>query len=299
MKKIKVSFLYESSKRFQNKTDSLEHFLWSLEGFIEKVQQKYPYLEKSDRIKIQDLRQSVDFVFESQIWVILITNKLIHPFIKPDEDEGKLFGFKVLEKIRKEFKKSVKLIIPVKLEEIDDWDSLPLSDLPFIDAIKEIDINVARQIREPIQRNIQLLIFEKESEQVYDQVDYSRGLDEINNFVENYLQKIEQSVCKLHERSFPKDEVLKYHNVILEEICQRKIEFDKRSFGKQRDLEESSYFESVEWPFEWDPAPYFPWIVGILIFAIFVIMSVQDQPHPTDYNKREEPKPTIVPFTNK
>lgn len=89
------------------------------------------------------------------------------------------------------------------------------------------------------------------------------------------MQKIEQGVCQLNEISFPKDEVLKYHNVILEEICQRKIEFDKRSFEKQRDLEESSYFESVEWPFEWDPAP---WIVGILIFAIFVIMSVQDQP---------------------
>ena len=125
MQKIKVSFLYEKSKRFQNKTDALKSFLWSLEGFIEKVQLKYPYLEKSDWIQIQDLKQSVDFVFESQIWIILITNKLIHPFIKSDED--KLFGFKVLKRIRKEFKKSVKLIISVKLEEIDDWDSLPLS----------------------------------------------------------------------------------------------------------------------------------------------------------------------------
>ena len=297
MQKIKVSFLYENSKRFQSKTDSLKSSIWSLEGFIEKVQKNYPYLEQSNWIQIQDLKQSVDFIFESQIWVILITNKFIHPFTESDED--KLFGFKVLEKIRKEFKKSVKLIIPVKLEEIDDWDSLPLSDLPFIDAIKEINVNVAGQIREPIQSNIQLLIFEKESEKIYDQIDYSRGLDEINNFVENYLQKIEQSVYQLNERSFPKDEILAYCNLILEEICHRKIEFDKRRFKKQRDLEESSYFESVEWPFEWDPAPYFPWIVGILIFAIFVIMSVQDQSHPTDYNKREEPKPSIVPFTNK
>ena len=158
MQKIKVSFLYENSKRFQSKTDSLKSSIWSLEGFIEKVQKNYPYLEQSNWIQIQDLKQSVDFIFESQIWVILITNKFIHPFTESDED--KLFGFKVLEKIRKEFKKSVKLIIPVKLEEIDDWDSLPLSDLPFIDAIKEINVNVAGQIREPIQSNIQLLIFE-------------------------------------------------------------------------------------------------------------------------------------------
>ena len=144
------------------------------------------------------------------------------------------------------------------------------------------------------------MIFEQESEQLFRQVHYSRILDSIINSIESSLKELELNICELDDKSFPESEIVTQRNKILEKISHEKIEFDKRISENQRHLEELFNFCSIEYPFEWNPPPYFLWVIGVLLFALLFMNFAfsLNNPQPTDY-KREEPKPSIVPFTNK
>ncbi|MGA1132302.1 MAG: hypothetical protein ACO31I_08545 [Prochlorotrichaceae cyanobacterium] len=300
MQKIKVSFLYSSSSRKQ--AEAIRKELWSLnEIFIENSKKKYPYLEKPEWIEVENekFKQSLDFIYECQIWVVLVTSDLI----TFSHQNSAVIGLDIINKICIAHKnKKIRIVVPVRIKYIDNWDSLPLSVLGNpIDAtkIKMDDYGyVATQIREAIQPYLQLIIFEQESEQLCHQVDYSSSLDDIVDSINGSLKKLEQNICELDDKSFPNGKILARHDEILEVIRHKKIAFDKRKSEKQRELEELFNFDSVEWPFEWDPAPYFPWIVGIFIFSIFVIMSTSDRSTPTDPtdHKNVTPKQSIVPL---
>ena len=124
MQKIKVSFLYENSSQKQAK--AIERELWSLNDiFIEKSKKKYPYLEKLELIQIENekFKEPLDFIYESQIWIVLVTADLI-TFLHPNSAVN---GLEIINRICTAHKhKKIKIVVPVRMKYIDNWDSLPL-----------------------------------------------------------------------------------------------------------------------------------------------------------------------------